>query len=66
MAMKATIPGPLVDTWEWLIKTPLEVSPSNYRLRGELGKLTYQGRQFERWQHKPTLKGGARVWFFCR
>ncbi len=26
--LKATIPGPLVDTWEWLTKTPLEVSPS--------------------------------------
>ncbi len=62
--LKATIPGPLVDTWEWLTKTPLEVSPSNYRLRGELGNLTYQEKQFDRWQHKPTLKGSARIWFF--
>ena len=59
--LKATIPGPLVDTWEWLTKTPLEVSPSNYRLRGELGNLTYQEKQFDRWQHKPTLKGSARI-----
>lgn len=62
--LKATIPGPLVETWEWLTKTPLETSPSNYCLRGELGKLTYQGKDYDRWQHKPTLKGSARVWFF--
>lgn len=62
--LKATIPGPLVDTWEWLSTSPLEKSPSNYRLRGELGNLTYQEKQFDRWQHKPTLKGSARIWFF--
>ncbi|GAB3042547.1 hypothetical protein GCM10027079_03420 [Sediminivirga luteola] len=22
------------------------------------------GREHERWQHKPTLKGDARIWFY--
>jgi hypothetical protein len=23
-----------------------------------------EGVAFERWQHKPTLKGSARIWFY--
>lgn len=62
--LKAMVPGPLVDTWEWLTKNPLEVSPTNYPLKGELSTLAYQGKTHSRWQYKPTLKGGARIWFF--
>jgi len=29
-----------------------------------LGLVTHNGSTYERWQHKPTLKGNARIWFF--
>lgn len=63
--LKATIRGPLADTWDFLAKTPQERTPSNYPLRDSLSKVTYRGKTYDRWQHKPTLKGGARIWFFC-
>lgn len=37
---------------------------ANYPLRGELGTITRGDTTHERWQHKPTLKGTARIWFF--
>lgn len=60
----ATIRGPLTDAWDFLTRTPLEHIPTNSPLRGELGELTWQGHTYERWQHKPTSKGDARIWFF--
>lgn len=32
--------------------------------KGELGNVQRGGRSYERWQHKPTLKGSARIWFY--
>ena len=32
--------------------------------KGELGNVQRGGQSFERWQHKPTLKGSARIWFY--
>lgn len=43
---------------------PLETTPTNYRLKGELGTVFRGGRSYERWQHKPTAKGTARIWFY--
>ncbi|WP_340539159.1 hypothetical protein [Nocardioides sp. GXZ039] len=60
----ATTRGPLVDAWDFLTRTPLEVTPFNYPLKGELGTVRRNGVEFERWQHKPTLKGSARIWFY--
>lgn len=62
--LKATQRNSLVDAWDFLTKTPLERTSVNYRLRDTLSTLTYQGTTYERWQHKPTLKGSARIWFF--
>jgi hypothetical protein len=62
--LKSTIRNPLVDTWEFLTKTPQLTTPTNYRLRGALGLVTRDGSSHERWQHKPTLKGDARIWFY--
>ncbi|BBY96325.1 hypothetical protein MGALJ_59940 (plasmid) [Mycobacterium gallinarum] len=47
-----------------LTRTPLAKTPSNYPLRGELGTITRGDKVHERWQHKPTIKGTARIWFF--
>lgn len=53
--------------WRDLVATmrnPTATTPTNYRLKGELGALRRGGRSYERWQHKPTLKGSARIWFY--
>lgn len=62
--LKATIPGPLADTWDFLTRTPVERTPSNCPLKGELQFVTRDGVTHERWQHKPTAQGDARIWFY--
>ena len=60
----ATIRNPMADAWDFLTRTPTERTPTNYPLRGELGSVQRDGARYERWQHKPTLKGDARIWFW--
>ena len=60
----ATIRNSMSETWDFLTHTPLMRTPTNYPLEGPLGVITRSGRTFQRWQHKPTLKGTARVWFY--
>lgn len=60
----ATIRNSMSETWDFLTHTPLMTTPTNYPLEGPLGVITRGGRTFQRWQHKPTLKGTARVWFY--
>lgn len=62
--LSATIRGPLADAWDFLTRTPLTATPTNYTLRGELGAIARDGKIFQRWQHKPTIKGDARIWFY--
>lgn len=57
----STIHNPMVDAWDFLTKTPQQITPTNTRMRGPLAK-TDNG--FDRWQYKPTAKGGARIWFY--
>lgn len=64
MDLKATIPNPLTDAWDFLTRTPLERSATNYPLKGDLGVVTREGATHERWQHKPTVQGDARIWFY--
>ncbi|MFI7493330.1 hypothetical protein ACH9D2_01200 [Kocuria sp. M4R2S49] len=60
----ATIRNPMTETWDFLTRTPLSTTPTNYRLKGELGVIERGGETHERWQHKPTAKGTARIWFY--
>lgn len=60
----ATVRNPMSETWDFLTRTPLTITATNYPLEGSLGVITRGGRTFRRWQHKPTLKGTARVWFY--
>lgn len=60
----ATSRNAAADCWDSLTRSPLSESPKNYRLRGELAHVTHNGEAHERWQHKPTIGGDARVWFF--
>ncbi|KXO91171.1 hypothetical protein [Tsukamurella pseudospumae] len=62
--LAATIRSPLADTWDFLTRTPLANVPTNYPLKGALGTVTRDGRAHERWQHKPTKQGDARIWFY--
>jgi hypothetical protein len=63
--LKATIRAPLTDAWDFLTRTPLERTPTNYPLRGEQhGLVVRDGKTHQRWQHKPTAQGDARIWFY--
>src|SRR4029453_17432525 len=62
--LKATIRNPLVDAWDFLTRPPEQITPFNSPLRGELSLVKRDGATHERWQHKPTLKGDARIWFY--
>ncbi len=62
--LRATVLGPLADAWDFLTRTPLERTPTNYPLKGDLQWISRNGEKFERWQHKPTLRGDARIWFY--
>jgi hypothetical protein len=60
----ATIRNPMTDAWDFLTKTPKERTPTNYPLRGELEFVQLEDVSHERWQHKPTAQGDARIWFY--
>lgn len=60
----ATIRNPMTQTWDFLTKTPLDTTPTNYRLKGELATIQRGGVRHNRWQHKPTMQGTARIWFY--
>lgn len=62
--LAATIRNPLADAWDFLTRTPLANLPTNYPLKGEYGTIARDGKAHTRWQHKPTLKGTARIWFY--
>lgn len=64
--LKATIRGPLADAWDFLTRTPTRETPTNYPLRGKLARVTRDGQNHDRWQHKPTSKGDARIWFYVQ
>lgn len=60
----ATRRGPMSETWDFLTRTPQARTPTNYPLEGQLAVIRRGEQTFERWQHKPTSKGTARVWFY--
>lgn len=60
----ATTRNAMADAWDFLTKNPTSMTPANYPLKGELGTITRGGKNYVRWQHKPTLKGDARIWFY--
>lgn len=62
--LAATIRNPLADAWDFLTRTPHANVPTNYPLKGELGTIRRDGKTHERWQHKPTKQGDARIWFY--
>jgi len=59
-----TMRNPMADAWDFLTRTPDTTTPTNYRLKGELRVIQRGGVTHQRWQHKPTLGGTARIWFY--
>jgi len=62
--LAATIRNAMADTWDFLTTSPLTTTPTNYRLKGDLATVERNGKSFDRWQHKPTEGGTARIWFY--
>ncbi|MGF6824574.1 hypothetical protein M2317_003503 [Microbacterium sp. ZKA21] len=60
----ATIRNPMADAWDFLTRTPTERTPANYPLKGVLQTIQRGSATHERWQHKPTQQGDARIWFY--
>lgn len=60
----AVIRNSMTETWDFLTRTPSAITPTNYRLKGELATIQRRGAAHERWQHKPTVKSTARIWFY--
>lgn len=60
----ATIRNPMTETWDFLTRSPLATTLTNYPLKGELGAIQRGSATHKRWQHKPTAKGTARIWYF--
>ncbi len=58
----ATTRSAVVDAWDFLTRTPLQSSPRNHTMRGELATLTRDGCTHQRCQHE--LPDGARIWFY--
>lgn len=52
----------VTNAWDALTQRPLDLTPSNYPMKGELALVARGGQAQERWQHKLT--GGARIWFY--
>jgi len=61
----ATYRNAIVDAWDRLCAEPTrEDGQRVYRLKGDLGIGTYQGRTHNRYQYK--FPGGGRIWYFVQ
>jgi len=60
----AVRPADLQKTWDFLAHTPLDITPHSYQLKGELQAVSWKGVRYERWQLKPSLSAGIRIWYF--
>lgn len=54
----------MVEVWEFLTTHPLNHTPTNYPLKGELANVVRNGVAHVRWQHKPSKGSSARIWFY--
>ncbi|GEL20922.1 hypothetical protein [Pseudonocardia asaccharolytica] len=59
-----TIRNSMAETWDVLTRAPLATTPTTYHLKGDLGTIERGGVTHERWQHKPTATGTARIWYY--
>jgi hypothetical protein len=63
--LNSTVPNARTDAWDFLTKTPTYEDPDrNYKLKPPLDIVARDGKKFQHWQYKPTIKGDARIWFY--
>ncbi len=60
----ATIRNQMTEVWDFLTRTPDTTTRTNYPMKGDLQWIQRGGVAHQRWQHKPTEKGTARIWFY--
>ena len=60
--LKATKLNALVDAWDFLTRSPMEMSGACHQLRGDLATVSRDGVAHDQWQLE--LPGGARIWFY--
>jgi len=60
----ATHRNALVDAWDYLTKSPLQLSEFAYPLKSQLASVLRNGKSYERWQLKLNIRSGARIWYF--
>lgn len=60
----ATRASDLRKAWDFLTHTPLDTTPHSYPLKGELQTVTGKAGTYQRWQLKPSLSAGFRIWYF--
>ena len=59
----ATYRNAIVDAWERLCADPArEDGKRVYRLKADLARGSYQGKEYDRYQYK--VPGGGRIWYF--
>jgi hypothetical protein len=54
----------LIKAWEYLAQSPLQSSNQAGPMKDELRFVHFEGKLHERWQLKPSLTAGARIWYF--
>ena len=62
--VSATRVSDLGKAWDVLTHTPLDTTPLNYPLKAELQWVTWKSQTYQRWQLKPSLSAGVRIWYF--
>lgn len=60
--LRATQLNSLVDAWDFLTRTPTELSEKCHPLKGDLATVVHNGEPRERWQLE--LSKGARIWYY--
>jgi len=60
--LRATQLNALVDAWDFLTRTPSELSEKCHPLKGDLARVARDGTEHQRWQLE--LSRGARIWYY--
>lgn len=54
----------MAQAWDFLTENPHRHTPTNYPLNGDLATICRDGKEFPRWQYKPSRGNGARIWYY--
>jgi hypothetical protein len=54
----------LSDAWDFLTRTPLNVTSLSHPMRDDFQFLIAKGVSHQRWQLKLSATDGSRIWYF--